>query len=252
MAAGQDRYRVAQGNRTFSVFDSERAATKGMIVGTSFSESAAKEMAQSYNRGEVYHGNSDLERLAIDLEAAARALPAAAGSRLAVVGERVVARAKRNAGAYRSHASSPRSNSRTSGTSRSGTQAVVDSIHGHLESEDTFRISYGEGVPLAGLWELGNRGGHEGDHEFRHPLFGNSNFFYPQPKHPFMAPALAEEAGPMIAALETTWDRVLGPVGLEPESTTLANIPAYSGANVGRVPAGYPGGQGGQFFSFRG
>jgi hypothetical protein len=46
---------------------------------------------------------------------------------------------------------------------------------------------------LAGLFELGNKGG-SASGEFRHPLFGNMNVWYAQPMHPFLGKALEEKS----------------------------------------------------------
>lgn len=129
---------------------------------------------------------------------------------------------------------------------------VANSIHGDLEGPNIYRIRYGEGVPLAGLWELGNKRSAPDDPTFKHPVFGNKKVWVSQAKHPFMRPALAEETAAIHEAMETTWERALGPVGLAPEGMLLSNAETRPGSNVGRVPAGYPGGAGGEFMSLGG
>lgn len=51
----------------------------------------------------------------------------------------------------------------------------------------TVAVSAGKGVPLAGLYELGNKGGKPGS--FRHPLFGDWSYPQVQKGYPFLAVA---------------------------------------------------------------
>lgn len=54
-------------------------------------------------------------------------------------------------------------------------------------------IAGGEGVPLAGLYELGNKPNRRNDPtSFRHPLFGNKNIWYSQQAYPFLAAAVRD------------------------------------------------------------
>lgn len=72
-------------------------------------------------------------------------------------------------------------------------------------------VEAGHGVPLAGLSELGNKGGSPAGF-FRHPVFGNQDVWVNQRMHPFLAPAAeakgyeAERAA--VSALDEAVDEV--------------------------------------------
>lgn len=56
-------------------------------------------------------------------------------------------------------------------------------------------VAGGKNAPLAGLFELGNKGGRSGGGGvFRHPVYGNRNNWVQQPTHPFLAAALQAKA----------------------------------------------------------
>jgi hypothetical protein len=72
-------------------------------------------------------------------------------------------------------------------------------------------------VPLAALYEYGNKGERKDDGDFRHPVFGNRNAWVKQERHPFLKrAALAEmtEVGTEIGkALEPVRKRLEGRSG---------------------------------------
>lgn len=55
-------------------------------------------------------------------------------------------------------------------------------------------------APEARVLELGNEGRRSAT--FRHPLFGNTNYWYPQDRQPFLFPALAEKRAEAVAIVE--------------------------------------------------
>lgn len=55
-------------------------------------------------------------------------------------------------------------------------------------------VAGGNGIPLAGLMELGNKGAATAQASFRHPVFGNMDVWVQQSTHPYLLPAL-DKAG---------------------------------------------------------
>ncbi len=158
---------------------------------------------------------NDLNALARDIRLAAVAIGREIAPVLEEIGLGIEERAKRIAGEYQwKTGKRKRMNAAQGGQT---TQQVVDSIHGHLDGYYTYRIRAGEGVPLGGLWELGNKNGRVYQKEFSHPLFGDRSHWYSQPKHPFLRPAVAEDRANITRKLETVWDRALAPYRLRPD-----------------------------------
>ena len=165
---------------------------------------------------DFYFSGEDLNALARDLRAAAIAIGREVAPVLVEIGEGIEERARRIAGDYAWKTGRRRSILDEGGET---TQQVIDSIHGHLEGMYTYKIRAGEGVPLAALWELGNKNSGRGEKEFWHPLFGDRSVKYYQPKHPFLLPALAEDRRNITRKMESLWDRALTPYNLAPEGT---------------------------------
>lgn len=70
----------------------------------------------------------------------------------------------------------------------SHSQTVPGSIKVRLRKTSISVLAGGEGVPMGGLLEMGNRGrGHKG--KFRHPVFGDKSVWVEQDMHPFLLPA---------------------------------------------------------------
>ncbi len=78
-------------------------------------------------------------------------------------------------------------------------------------------IAGGSGVPLAGLFELGNQGQRGlGGTDFRHPVWGNRNVWVSQPMHPFLAPSLEAKIDAVeVAAVEALDSAIASIVGWE-------------------------------------
>src|SRR5947209_9269435 len=66
-----------------------------------------------------------------------------------------------------------------------------------------------EATPIAALYELGNAKSKRTAETFRHPVWGNRDVWVAQPKHPFLAPALAVNRREITKQMERTWDRAL-------------------------------------------
>lgn len=70
-----------------------------------------------------------------------------------------------------------------------------------------------EGPAIAGLLELGNKGGGSKSAaatrrgEFRHPVFGNRNNWVIQPMHPYLAPALRNKWPVVLERVTATLDK---------------------------------------------
>lgn len=75
-----------------------------------------------------------------------------------------------------------------------GSGKITPTIKVRLSKTRVSVVAGGQGVPLAGLWELGNKGHGKSQAaskrgEFRHPVFGNREVWVNQPMHPFLLPA---------------------------------------------------------------
>lgn len=66
------------------------------------------------------------------------------------------------------------------------------------------------GPAIAGLWELGNKGGSGA--EFTHPVFGNRAVWVKQPTHPFLRPAMEDHADEARASVLEGLDAVIARV----------------------------------------
>lgn len=70
-------------------------------------------------------------------------------------------------------------------------------------------IAGGSSVAIAGLYELGNKGkGGSRSSTFRHPVFGDRSNWVEQPRHPFLAPALANKLPEVESRSTATLDRI--------------------------------------------
>jgi hypothetical protein len=105
---------------------------------------------------------------------------------------------------------------KTSYGKRSKDRGVTKSTHGSSKIIPTIKtrvsktrlsvVAGGAGVPIAGLQELGNRGGGKSQAAsrrgvFRHPIFGDRGRWVNQGMHPYLLPA-AEKNKKKIEALE--------------------------------------------------
>lgn len=75
-------------------------------------------------------------------------------------------------------------------------------------------IAGGPGVPLAELYEIGNKGGKRTSKTFRHPVFGHEDRFVEQPRYRFFAPARTRLRARALQQLVQAWDRALERSGL--------------------------------------
>ena len=82
---------------------------------------------------------------------------------------------------------------------------IPDSIKVRVSGATVSVLGGGTGVPLGGLFELGNVNSKDSS-EFRHPVFGNRNVWASQPMHPFLLPALANKIDAAEAAATAALD----------------------------------------------
>ncbi len=69
--------------------------------------------------------------------------------------------------------------------------SVPPSVKVRVSSATIAVVAGGPGVPMAGLLEMGNKGGRGAD-TFRHPVFGNRAAWVDQPMHPSLGPAVEQ------------------------------------------------------------
>ena len=77
-------------------------------------------------------------------------------------------------------------------------QKVADSIHVRPAGKKTARVEAGAGVPIAGIWELGNRGSDPRSPTFVHPVYGVAGTSVVQAKHPYLSRAFDESEPAVI------------------------------------------------------
>lgn len=76
--------------------------------------------------------------------------------------------------------------------------AIAASIRPRPRKKNVWVVEAGEaGTPLAGLWEMGNKGGRSGEGAFRHPVFGNKTVWVTQEKWPYLTRAVQELEAPV-------------------------------------------------------
>lgn len=68
-------------------------------------------------------------------------------------------------------------------------------------------------VPLAGLFELGNKGGKAHGGKFRHPVFGDTSTWASQRMHPFLAPAVKRHEATVLARVGKAVDAANETIG---------------------------------------
>lgn len=72
-------------------------------------------------------------------------------------------------------------------------------------------------VPIASLWQLGNKGGKALAETFRHPVFGNKNAWVEQGKYPYLSVANLHTRPLRTKMMKKAWDNALAPYGLKPD-----------------------------------
>ncbi len=75
-----------------------------------------------------------------------------------------------------------------------GSGKITPTIKVRVSKTRVSVVAGGAGVPLAGLWEVGNKGHSKSQAasrtgNFRHPVFGNRERWVNQPMHPYLLPA---------------------------------------------------------------
>jgi hypothetical protein len=114
---------------------------------------------------------------------------------LRLAGEMIAADAKILAEA--GYAASYKKSVKDKGEKRSykGSGKITPTIKVRVAKTRISVVAGNAGVPLAGLWELGNKGRGKSRMasrrgEFRHPVFGDRERWVNQPMHPFLMPAM--------------------------------------------------------------
>jgi hypothetical protein len=92
---------------------------------------------------------------------------------------------------------------------------ISDSIKVRITGLLTVAVTAGDS-PLAGLFELGNKGKGEGE-QFEHPLFGNTSVVVPQPMHPFLVPAVEANIDRVELMAVEALDRAIAVIVLDDE-----------------------------------
>lgn len=106
-------------------------------------------------------------------------------------------------------AASIASNYPSTGDGTGAADAVATSIRAEPVSRGEWRVrAGGPGIPLAGLWELGNEGSDPNAETFWHPVFGNQPSV-PQSKWPYLRMALDQYEPEMVSRLSRIFDIVL-------------------------------------------
>jgi hypothetical protein len=77
--------------------------------------------------------------------------------------------------------------------SGAASRTIAPSIKVRVSAATVSVVAGGNGIPLAGLMEMGNKG-QDGASSFRHPVFGNKTAWVEQPTHPYLFPAVEESA----------------------------------------------------------
>lgn len=135
-----------------------------------------------------------LRKLAKDLRAAAPELSTELRIQLRAAGEVVAADARTRAEA--------------------ASKTIPPSIKVRVSGLTVSVVAGGNGVPLAGLMELGNKGGRSGATTFKHPVFGTwVTSTPPQNMHPYLGPAAVanetEFEAAAFGAIDTVVDKYI-------------------------------------------
>jgi hypothetical protein len=146
----------------------------------------------------VFSDTHSLIELAADLGRTAGTMGMALGTELAAGAHSLAEEARGIAANYPSDGSS------------GGAQAVADSVRTRRVSRREYRVEAGgPDAPLAGLWELGNKGSNPNDPTFRHPVYGGSAPWQNQRKWEFLRMALQRQEAAIMGRFERTVNGVL-------------------------------------------
>lgn len=91
---------------------------------------------------------------------------------------------------------------------REVSSSVADTIKVRVAGMNVSVVAGGGANALAGLLELGNLGGDDQDF-FRHPVFGDMNWWEDQAMHPYLSPALASHITEVDAAAMAAIDATI-------------------------------------------
>lgn len=141
---------------------------------------------------------SSLRRFADDLALVGRELSIAIPTTHALEAKALAQKAKDIASSYVSSGNNP---------STGAADAVASTIRPRRETRRVWKIEAGGGIPLAGLWELGNKGTNPNDPTFRHPAWGRSDW-YPQDKWPYLRMAVEQYEPTILTSFDTLVNRV--------------------------------------------
>lgn len=146
--------------------------------------------------GDIVFEAGSLRDLANDLRDTALRVRAQSTPLLARMGETVTVRARAIAGEH--------------------SAKVAGSIRNRGVVRGAAIIEAGRGVPLAALYELGNKKAGRGKKTFKHPVYGKwITGTPPQDRHPFLRPALRETRREFKEEINRFWDESLRPLRLE-------------------------------------
>ena len=99
-----------------------------------------------------------------------------------------------------------------------GSSSIPPSIHVVPLGRGTIAIRAGEGVPIARLWELGNKGASRTKTTFRHPVFytpGKKKVYVEQERHPYLLPARVVTSTFRRREVRMALDRTMEPYRVE-------------------------------------
>lgn len=90
-------------------------------------------------------------------------------------------------------------------------ESIPPSIKVRVSGAGVAVVAGGDGVPLAGLFELGNKGSRNSE-TFRHPVFGNRDVWVNQSMHPFLAAAFQDKFSMVEEEIGAALEIVIGQV----------------------------------------
>ena len=145
----------------------------------------------------LYFSGDGLKALSRDFLGAAASLKREAAPALTKIGKEVEERARGIAGEH--------------------SRSIPPTIQGAMRGELEYRIEAGRGVPLAAIYEKGNKNSRvSNEGEFEHPVFGR----YPtvtQRRWAFLRPALQQDRRGITREMNVMWEKALAPHRLRPE-----------------------------------
>lgn len=140
---------------------------------------------------------SSMDDLSRDLREAAALMRTETDKTLFAVGEIVAVAAKKVA-------------------SDAGSSSIPPTIKAHHDVPHIARVTAGSAdVPLAALWDLGNKKGGRRSKTFNHPVYAhgprNKWTWVPQPRHPILSRARTLTRKSVTDLMSGAWDKALKP-----------------------------------------